>query len=362
MKLASVEKITKLEPIAGADLIEKATVLGWPVVVRKGEFNVGDKVCYIRIDTVAPELPEYEFLRKRKFRVRTIKLREQVSQGLIMPLPKWQKSKNFCWDVGEDITKVIDIRKYEKPENDPPGKYEKPRKPKIWYKKWVYLFKYNYLYKVFPKLKKLRRSPFPKHLVGITDEENIQNIPEVLTTHKGKLFSVSYKLNGSSITIIHQKIFNGHKFRICSRKFELHDKQNDWYGVFISTGFKYEVLKLVRYYNTNDIIVQGEAIGKFNGNMHNLPTGQIRLFNIYVNGKRINQKEFVVVCLANNIPFCPVYKEITLNHTLPEILKESEIRDFINPNTDAEGLVWRCVEDGLSFKVVNNRYLLKNNE
>ena len=103
MKLASVEKITKLEPIAGADLIEKATVLGWPVVVRKGEFNVGDKVCYIRIDTVAPELPEYEFLRKRKFRVRTIKLREQVSQGLIMPLPKWQKSKNFCWDVGEDI-------------------------------------------------------------------------------------------------------------------------------------------------------------------------------------------------------------------------------------------------------------------
>jgi hypothetical protein len=104
---------------------------------------------------------------------------------------------------------------------------------------------------------------------------------------------------------------------------------------------------------------QGEAVGKFNGNHHNLQREQIRLFNIYVNGKRLNQKEFLEVCLKNNIPHCPLYKETILNHTLLEILKESEIKDLLNPSVDVEGLVWRCVEDNMSFKVINNKYLMK---
>ena len=353
--LSSVQKILKLEPIEDADLIEKATVLGWEIVVKKGEHKVGDLCSYIQIDTVVPELPEYEFLRERKFRVRTIKLRKQISQGLIVPLP------NGKWKEGDDITEVLGVKKYEKPNNNP-ERYEKPRMPKKWYKKWIYLFKYNFLYKAFPKLQRLSRSPFPKHLVSVTDEERIQNIPQVLTQYAGKTFVVSYKLDGSSITIIHSKVFGKSKFRICSRRFELHDKKNDWYRVFTNTDFKYEVLKLVNQFKTNDVIVQGEAIGKFNGNHHNLQSEQIRLFNIYVNGKRLNQKEFIEVCHKNNIPHCPMYKETVLNHTLPEILKESEIKDLLNPNVDVEGLVWRCVEDNMSFKVINNKYLLKNNE
>lgn len=157
-------------------------------------------------------------------------------------------------------------------------------------------------------------------------------------------------------------MFGRNKFRICSRRFELYNKTNDWFRVFNDTGFKYEILKLVNHFKTNDIIVQGEAIGKFNGNHHNLQNWQIRLFNIYVNGKRLKQKEFITTCLANNIPHCPFYKEITLNHTLPEILKESEIMDCLNPFVDVEGLVWRCIEDNMSFKVINNKFLLKNNE
>lgn len=262
-------------------------------------------------------------------------------------------------EIGTDLTDVIGVKKYEKPDNNP-DRYEKPRIPKKWYKKWIYLFKYNFLYKAFPKLQRLSRSPFPKHLVSITDEERIQNMPQVLNQYAGKLFVVSYKLDGSSITIIHSKVFGKSKFRICSRRFELHDKKNDWYKVFTETNFKDEVLKLVRYFKTNDIIVQGEAIGKFNGNHHNLEKEQIRLFNIYVDGKRLNQKDFISVCLANNIPHCPMYKEIVLNHTLSEILKLSEIKDALNPSAEAEGLVWRCVDGMLSFKVINNRYLLKH--
>lgn len=351
MKLASVQKVLSLASIDGADKIEVATVLGWQIVVKKDEYKVGDLCAYVQIDTVMPELPEYDFLRERKFRVRTIKLRKQISQGLIVPLPKGN------WKEGDDLTEVLGVKKYEKPDNNP-ERYEKPRVPKVWYKKWVYLFKYNILFKMFPNLKKESRSPFPKHLVSITDEERIQNIPQILNQYAGKLFVVSYKLDGSSITVIHQKVFGKSKYRICSRRFELNDKKNDWYKVFNDTKFADEVQKLVKHFKTNDIIVQGEAIGKFNGNHHNLQREQIRLFNIYVDGKRLNQVEFENVCLKNNIPHCPVYKVITLNHTLPEILLESEIKDILNPHVEAEGLVWRCVEDNMSFKVINNKYLL----
>lgn len=353
MNLASVQKIVNIEPIPGADAIEKATVLGWPVVVKKGEYNVGDMCCYIQIDTVVPELPAYDFLLERKYRVRTIKLRKQISQGLIVPLPVGK------WKEGADLTDIMGIKKYEKPDNNP-ERFEKPRMPKLWYKKYIYLLKYNILFKLFPFLRKKLRSPFPKHLVSITDEERIQNMPQVLEHYKGKEFVVSYKLDGSSITIIHSKVLGKSKFRICSRRFELHDKRNDWYKVFNQTSFKDEILKIVNHYDTNDVIVQGEAIGKFNGNHHNLPSEQIRLFNIYVNGRRLDQKVFQKTCLKLNIPHCPVYKYAVLNHSLPEILKESEIKDVLNTAVHAEGLVWRCIEDNMSFKVINNNYLLNN--
>lgn len=354
-KLASVQKIEKLTPIDGADMIETATVLGWEIVVKKGEFKVGDLVSYIQIDTVVPDRIEFEFLRERKFRVKTIKLRKQVSQGLIIPLPSSSKK----WKVDDDLTEILGITKYEKPDNNP-DIYDVPKMPKVWYKKLYYIFLYRYLYNWFPNLQKPTRSGFPTHLVPITDEERIQNIPKVLETHKGKSFVVSYKLDGSSITIIHEKKFGKHIFRICSRKFELKNKNNDWYKVFESNNFGDEIVKLVDYYHTDNIIVQGEAIGKFNGNHHALDHNEIRLFNIYVDGVRINQRDFIHTCVLLNIPHCPVYQEIVLNHTMQEIIEVSKIKDILNPKVEVEGLVWRSVDDNLSFKVINNNYLLKH--
>lgn len=365
-KLASVQKIIAIDPIPGADAIEVATVLGWKVVIKKGEYKVGDLCIYIQIDTIVPDNVEYfEFLRERNFRVRTIKLRKQISQGLIVPLhigdPNFFNNPHTTYydKEGQDVTETMGVRKYEKVDNNP-QRYEKPRMPKVWYKKYWYIFKYNILYKFFPSLRKKTRSPFPTHLVGITDEERIQNMPQVLQSHRGKKFVLSYKLDGSSITIIHNRVFGKSKFRICSRRFELHDKKNDWYRVFENNWFDLDVLKLVKHYGTDDIIVQGECIGKFNGNHHNLNTDQIRLFNIYVNGKRISQEELITVCSSYNIPYCPPYRQhLILDHTLEEVLKMSEIKDILNPDVDAEGLVWRCVEDNTSFKVINNNYLLK---
>jgi hypothetical protein len=128
---------------------------------------------------------------------------------------------------------------------------------------------------------------------------------------------------------------------------------------YLIINFDKEILKLVKFYETNNIIVQGEAIGKFNGNHHNLKQDEIRLFNIYVDGRRINQSEFIAICLELNIPHCLLFDTITLNHTMNEILEISKIKDILNPKVPVEGLIWRCVEDNTSFKVINNEYLLK---
>lgn len=349
--LATVQKVLNVEPIEGADKIEKVTVLGWQVVTKKNEFKIGDLATYVSIDTVMPEKPEYEFLSKQKYRIKSIRLRGQLSQGLILPLP----SGNF--KEGDDVTDIIGVKKYEKPDNNPI--IDKPRMPKVWYKKWIYLFKFNVLYKAFPFLRKKERSPFPTHLLSMTDENRIQNMPQLLEAYRGKEFYVNYKLDGSSISIIHNKVFGKSKFRICSRRFELHDKRNDWYKVFIECNFKDEILKLVKTFNTNDIMVQGEAIGKFNGNHHNLQGNQIRLFNIFVNGEKLNQASFMNTVLALNIPHCPLYKKVILNHSMEEILKMSEIKDVLNPNVEVEGLVWRSIDGNVSFKVINNNYLMK---
>lgn len=355
MNLASVQKITSLEPIEGADAIEKATVLGWQVVVKKGEFSIGDLVCYVQIDTVVPETEQFEFLRPRKFRVRTIKLRGCISQGLIIPLEKGLPKE------GDDLTVYFGIKKYEKPYNNP-QRLEKPRVPKVWYKKWIYLFKYNIWYKTFPSLLPKTRSPFPTQLVPKTDEERIQNIPQVLEKHKGEQFYVSYKLDGSSITILHERVFGRNRFRICSRNFELHDKQNDWYRTFKSNNFDQEILKLVNHFDTNDIIVQGECIGKFNGNHHNLTSDKIYLFNIYVDGKRLKPFEFNNTCYRLSIPCVPLLDKIDLNHSLEEVLSISEQGDIFNHKAPLEGLVWRNKEGTVSFKAINNNYLLKKGE
>src|SRR5438309_10635527 len=95
-KLATIRRISKIEPIEGADRIVKATIDGWELVTQKDNYRVGDLCVYFEIDSFLPVRPEFEFLRKGcfkstknlgdGFRIKTIKLRGQVSQGLSLPL------------------------------------------------------------------------------------------------------------------------------------------------------------------------------------------------------------------------------------------------------------------------------------
>lgn len=352
--LASAQSILSLNPIEGADNIETAKVLGWDVVVKKGEFKVGDLVSYIQIDTIVPETEQFEFLRERSFRVRTIKLRKQISQGLIVPLPKGK------WKEGDDLTDILGVKKYNKPEEKVVERKIPVRK--TWFGRLWQRFQFTVLFKLFPSLKdKLyppMRGDFPSHIISRTDEERIQNIPDVLGSHRGKVFVVSEKLDGSSVTVI-----RGNKgLRVCSRNFEIIDKRSDYWAVALENKFDLHLNNISNLFCSANIAVQGEYIGKPQGNKYKLEKNEIRLFNIYVDGKRLNQKKFYEVCSALQIPSCPFIAQLELNFTMEEIIKYAEGKSKLNDKVEREGLVFRCIEDNLSFKVISNKFLLKNNE
>ena len=118
-KLASIQTIKYVKPIPDADSIETVGILGWECVSKKGEFQTDDKCVYFEIDSLLPEIPEFEFLRKgcwnetfKKFRLKTIKLRKQLSQGLALPLSVFPNLAKL--NVGDDVTELLGIEKYEK--------------------------------------------------------------------------------------------------------------------------------------------------------------------------------------------------------------------------------------------------------
>ena len=211
--LAHVEQIVDIQPIPDADKIEVATVLGWKVVIAKADgFKVGDKVVYIEIDSKVPDRPEFEFLRDRKFRVKTIKLRGQYSQGLIVPL-SILGSGNY--NVGDNVTDKLGITYYvaednvRKAEKVPKSvKYQSmaarhknlfKRQPFRWLMKREWGRSLLFLF--FGKKKdKPKAFPTKFSFVHKTDETRIENLPHLLGYPHPLI--VTEKLDGTSSTYI----------------------------------------------------------------------------------------------------------------------------------------------------------------
>ena len=188
--LASIQKITNIREIKGADKIAVAEVLGWEVVIRKEEFKIDDLCIYIEVDSIVPERKEFEFLKERKYRVRTIKLRGQLSQGLCLPL-------NDCFGLGSliiegtDVTEKLGIIKYD-PEAvkeqrllDQLNATKKSRIEK-------FLLKNKWYVRFFTKEKS---KGWPK-FIKKTDEERIQKLPWICETEKDTIFTATEKLDG----------------------------------------------------------------------------------------------------------------------------------------------------------------------
>lgn len=321
-KLASVRAILDIQPILGADAIECATVDGWKVVVKKGEFQAGQLATYYEIDSWIPEhVAPFLCKDKREFngipgaRLRTIKLRGQISQGLLLPAPE---SAND----GDDLTESLGIQKYEAP--------------------------------VSAQLAGIVRGNFPS-FIPKTDQERIQNLRADLAgwVEAGLQWEVTEKLDGSSMTAyVYQDDFG-----VCSRNLDLkEDESNSFWRAARANG-----LEPILRASGRNLALQGELIGpSIQGNPYALADHQFRLFDIYDidAGRYMGPDERLAFIDGTDIQHAPVLDRQDLaGASIEALLAYAEGKSVLNA-TEREGVVFKCILSEISFKAISNKFLL----
>lgn len=374
-KLASIRTVGDIRPIPDADAIEVAIVDGWECVVKKNEFSIGDKCVYIEIDSIVPPKPEFEFLEKRRYRVRTIKLRKQVSQGLALPLSAVGIKDNY--PVGKDVTEELGVVKY-----DPQAQKEKNMREAELAKKSK-MFKWLMRFGWFRKLQKGKRKNWP-YWIAKTDEERIQNTPSVLRYHADTICYATEKVDGSSASYSLKLIgkflwFKDIIFTVCSRNMWLQRKRQKFttqsYS-FDSNNYwniakKYDLERKLRAMG-KELVIQGELLADgVQKNKYLVKPGDVkfRVYNIYdvkedtwlgLNGIR-------TYCKALDLTMVPIVwtgrlKE--LGTTVAEVVEKAKGKSELNPKVHREGIVIRQLlsekgKRGMSFKAINPDFLLK---
>ena len=373
-QLATIQKIATITPIEGADNIVLATMenLGWQCVIKKDEFKIGDLIIYCEIDSVLPDKPEYDFLRSRNFRIRTIKLRGVLSQGLILPIESILGSPHV-YNVGDDVTDDLGIVKYLTPaEREDIAKAERQIKTeKNRLKK--FMMRYSWFRKWF--LSRSQRSGFP-YWISKTEESRIQSLHWNSFYHQfsDKIVYVSEKVDGCSGTFTGQLIAKypifgklspkKYKFVVASRNLTTEDKTSIYWKI----AKKYDLEKILK--ENPHLTIQGECCDtKIQGNKYGFSETRFFVFNI------INHRTNYQFDIAEMLKFCEDYslqavpllqisKLSDIGTTVDEFLSFAA-KNSLFASIPREGVVIRCIENGkkiFSFKVINNNFLLKYNE
>lgn len=341
-RLASIRKVKTVAPISGADNIEVITVDGWSVVSGKGDFSEGDLCVYFEIDSLLPEREEFEFLRKGSFvnehrsvngpgfRLRTIRLRNQLSQGLAMPVSAFSELTDI--QEGMDVSDLLGVKIYEK---------------------------------VLPAcLQGLALGQFPG-FIRKTDQERIQNCFDDLAKNSFEhLWEVTLKLDGTSGTFFFDAR-NKH-YGVCSRNLELkHSDDNTFWVVSKRYDLEKKLAGLGR-----SLAIQGEIMGPgIQKNNETLNNWKLFVFDILdiESGKYLSHSERIRLCKELELDHVPIF-EINVNFkfdSVDDFLDLAERgyggRSLNSPNR--EGLVFKSLNDpDVSFKAISNNYLLNEHD
>lgn len=328
-KLATLERIESIRPIDGADRIEVARIRGWDVVVKKGEFEPGDRCVYFEIDSLLPREPEYSFLssfwneQAGGYRLKTIRLKGQVSQGLALPPISVHKPVT-SESIGEDLTEYLGVSLYTPPV---PIQLAGDAKSFTW--------------------------PVPK-----TDEERIQNLgSDFFHAMKGRSIVETLKLDGTSATYGY---VDG-EFHACSRNFSLRENENNLYW---QIAHKYKLPDVLGIY-----MVQGEICGPgIQKNRMALESPEFFVFNVYrMTGdrpQRLGYEEMARWVQESGLRAVPVvaiheFSWSSVDELLEYVTGLAYRPWFPLSKSPAEGIVVRTEDYSASFKVISNRYLLK---
>lgn len=334
--LVSIRTISALEPIEGADFIEKAFVDGWTVVVKKGEYSVGDPAVYFEPDAFLPEGDtRWQFLLDRSSRMfegvrghvlSTVKLKGVYSNGLLLPMCMFAAG-------------LPDVVKYEVSNEDG------------------------------ARLNGQAKGNFPS-FIPKTSAERIQNMGKYVFSpgRSDDEYEVTIKLDGSSFTVYHLDGTVG----CCSRNLDLklEDKSSSFVQMFDKLGLG-EALRALG----ENVAFQGELFGEgIQGNNENIRYKRYAIFNVWFikEGRYATSEERME--MFNRLKFftghslflihVPVLHErVTLEElglrSVADVLKLAEGPSF-NPSAKREGLVFKCIEDtSFGFKAISEAWLAK---
>lgn len=337
-KMATIRKIDDLRPIPDADAIECAVIGGWTVVVKKGEFQPGDLAVYCEIDSWIPtELAP--FLSKGKEprvfndvkgeRLRTVKLRGQLSQGLLLSIEAAfpGSDRAFWWSqVDVDVSERLNIQKWEAP--------------------------------IPAQLAGQVRGNFPT-AIPKTDQERCQNLVKEINAaiEAGLEFEVTEKLEGSSCTMYLD--LEG-EFHVCSRNLDLKFDENN---TFWKVAKKYDVENELRSAGALGYAVQGELIGPgIQKNIYKLTDFDFRVFDVYnvQEGRYLTPGERYMFVADLGLSHVPVLRGRARLFPVQDLLQDAEGKSVLNDKQEREGLVFKQINGGMTFKAISNRYLLKS--
>lgn len=325
---ATIVAVTKLEPMIGYDTIELASVLGWQVVVKRGEFAVGDLGCYYSIGSVLPKEGPTEFLAGKP--LKTKRFKDYISQGLLLPLGVVDITDGVD---GQDVTERLGVKKFI------------PAEEAELYKETA------------------NKGPWCP-LVPKTDEERIQNCLPKLVKHMGEDIVITRKMDGTSFTFVWLRTSNGDgKSMVCNRNHHLLTIDSNS-RVYFTMAKKHDLaVKLTKL--GRNLAIQAEILGpKINGNRHGLSDYSMFVFNIYDidAGCYLNWDEVVTICTELDLLVAPVVYRGPLTQELCSVdtllkLATTEMENGL----PYEGIVLKTVSSipRFSCKCISNEYILR---
>jgi len=337
--LVTIQKVKAISAIADSDFLEIAHIMGWQCVVKKGEFKEGDFGIYFEVDSFLPVEDRYEFLRNssyrenedngKGFRIRTAKMRGQLSQGLLLPIARFPElfpdGNLGSFGEGDDVTEKLGIKKWYMPETATPGGTIIGERP---------------------------------HGIPASDETRIQSALELLDELKGKPYYITTKMDGTSGIVYY---IDG-KIGCCSRNMEIKDEEGALYWLPV---YKYGLKeKLARY--GKSIVLTGEICGPgVQKNKLRLPSLEWYVFDVkdWETGKYVPHDKALEICAELGLGFVPVEERgDSFAYTLEELLEKAKGK--YPSGLDKEGIVVRdsMSPKAVSFKVLNNDALLKEKE
>jgi RNA ligase (TIGR02306 family) len=339
-KLASVQIVDDIKPHLNSDNLALATVLGWQVVIKKEEMKIGEKIVYFEIDSLLPAKNWSEFMKEKKYRVKTINLRKEISQGLILPLSIIGEGVNAeDYEVGYDLTEMLGVTKYEIDSDLPDVNTQKTEKPV--------------------------ENTFPTFLIEKTDEPRIQSCPNILQAFMCQPYWASLKYDGTSVTYALDPS-NPEEFYICSRNNRREFNPKD--DVYSQVAVKYKIHEKLLSLGDACYALQGEIYGpKIQKNPLAVKEVKLVIFNAkdLKENRYLDLEELEGLCKQLNLQMVDVIeKGDNFNYSINDLKRVCQ-GFYPNTKNHREGLVFRLQKNWHaefkrnSFKIINDQFLLK---